>query len=314
MEDTRYGRETWDGKVVEEFTSEEGITDPIGTAYRIAFSYESVKKTIADSFAELLADLRANELTSLVIGTWAEWVGEDDDAVAELVGLLVGASEQLSNLTSLFIGDIESEECEISWIRQGDLSPLFGAFPQLESLGIRGGQRLTLGIPRHKNLRKLVIETGGLPATVVNEITAGELPALEHLELWLGTNNYGWDGAIEDLAPFLEGTQWPKLTYLGLRDSEIADEIAQHIAHAPILHQIKILDLSMGTLSDVGAEALLANRAALAHLEKLDLHYHYLSTDMITRLQGLGITVDASDQQDEYKYGDESYRYIAVGE
>ena len=40
--------------------------------------------------------------------------------------------------------------------------------------------------------------------------------------------------------------------------------------------RLKTLDLSMGVLSDVGAEALLAGQP-LTHLRRLDLHHHFLS-------------------------------------
>ncbi len=39
----------------------------------------------------------------------------------------------------------------------------------------------------------------------------------------------------------------------------IGDDIAQAIAHAPILDRLEVLDLSQGIISDVGAEALLAS-------------------------------------------------------
>jgi hypothetical protein len=315
----RLGRETWNGKPVEEFRPEDGIINPVGISYSISFDWglSGEKRAMADVFAQLVADPRCSELTSLVIGPWAEWVGGGNaggDDIDSLIGLLVGASEQLPSLTSLFIGDIESEQCEISWIQQGDLSPLFGAFPQLESLGIRGGEGLTIGSPSHHNLKKLIIESGGLPVSVVQEVAAADFPALEHLELWLGSSGYGWDGTIDDLAPFLNGEKWPDLKYLGLRNSEIADEIAGHLATAPVLNRIKTLDLSMGNLTDAGVEALLHNRDALSRLEALDLHHHFLSEGMIDRLQELPISVDASDPQEADEYDGEAYRYIAVSE
>ncbi len=43
------------------------------------------------------------------------------------------------------------------------------------------------------SLVALTIESGGLPAAVVREVASAHLPALEHLELWLGEENYGGD-------------------------------------------------------------------------------------------------------------------------
>ena len=85
------------------------------------------------------------------------------------------------------------EESEISWITQTDVGPLFAAFPQMTELWIRGGGGLSLGRPRHERLEKLVVQTGGLPGSVVREVGAAHLPKLEHLELWLGDPGYGRD-------------------------------------------------------------------------------------------------------------------------
>ncbi len=103
------------------------------------------------------------------------------------------------------------------------------------------------------------------------------------------------------------------MEYLGLRDSELADEIAIAIVSAPILERIKVLDLSLGTLSDAGAAALLAS-PAVARLRKLDIHHHYCSPEMVEKLAALPIEVDASDSQEADEDDGEVYRYVAVGE
>jgi len=118
---------------------------------------------------------------------------------------------------------------------------------------------------------------------------------------------------VADLEPLLDGQRFPKLHYLGLRDSDIADEIAAAAASAPILDRIRTLDLSLGTLGDEGAEALLAS-PAVARLAKLDIHHHYCSDAMVARLNGLGVTVDASEQEGPDEYDGEFHRYVAVGE
>lgn len=311
VNDGRYDHKTeWAGKRIVDFDPETGIPEPETTAYRIRMDYEDpAELTIRDKFAELMEDPGSGEITGLVIGAWDQEMWEGGGAINETIAMLAGAADRLPHLTALFIGDIVSEESEISWIGQGDNSPLFAAFPKLEAFGVRGGQGLTLGFPRHPNLKRLVIETGGMRVNILQEILGADLPALEHLELWLGTTGYGWDGTIEAVRPLLNSTKWPNLTHLGLRDSEIADEIAVALAESSLLPQLKTLDLSLGTLGDSGAEALVAN-PTIAKLQKLDIHYHYVSTENVTKLQALGIEVNASEPQDESKYG----RYVAVGE
>ena len=57
-----------------------------------------------------------------------------------------------------------------------------------------------------------------------------------------------------------------------------------------------------------------AETAVIAQLEKLDIHHHYVSPEMVKKLQALGITVDASDPKKADVWDDEVHRYIAVSE
>lgn len=144
-----------------------------------------------------------------------------------------------------------------------------------------------------------------------------QLPELKHLELWLGTDAYGRTCTVEDFGPLLAGQLFPKLHYLGLRDSDLADPLAVVLARAPILELIRTLDLSLGTLSDTGVQALL-DSAALTHLESLDIHHHYCSdameTSLVEAMKAAGVKLDASDNQRHSKYFDAERHYVAVGE
>ena len=118
---------------------------------------------------------------------------------------------------------------------------------------------------------------------------------------------------MEDLTPILEGTRLPRLERLGLRDSDRSDDVAEMIAEAAITQRLRAVDLSLGTLGDEGAEALLAS-PAIKRLAELDLHHHYLSDEMMARLQKLGPRVNLEDQEEPDRDGDEEYRTVAVGE
>lgn len=277
---------------------------------RLALSYNDKEKW-SDLLAAFLETPGSEQAVGLVVGAWApEMFESQGDTTIES---LVAASERLPHLKALFIGDITGEEWEISWIEQSDLSPLFNAFPNLEWFGARGGNNLSLGVPRHEKLKGLVIETGGLSREIVRSISQAQLPALEHLELWLGDDNYGADTEIEDLKPFLNGDLFPNLKYLGLRNTQIADEIAQALIGAPVLGKVRVLDLSLGVLTDTGAQALLDN-PAIAKLEKLDVHHHFCSEEITTKLEALPLEVDVSEREEADEYGDEIYRYVAHGE
>jgi len=301
------------GQPVQDWQPDAGPIDP-SIFYRLSLSYDEAQggEQWSDCLAALLDHPAAAALEGIVVGAWGEMFDEAEEA-ARVVESLVAARDRLPRLRAIFLGDITFEECEISWIQNTDVSPLFDAYPALEHFGVRGANGLRLGALRHEHLRSLIIQCGGLDAAITREVAVAELPALEHLELWLGEANYGRTTAVDDLAPILAGGSFPRLAYLGLRNNEIADAVAAAVAAAPILDRIRILDLSLGTLGDDGAAALLAS-PALARLEKLDIHHHFCSDTMVARLQRLGVEVDASETQEERTYNNEHWRYVAVGE
>jgi len=263
----------------------------------------------------------STEVQALVIGPW--W---DDEytGLRPALELIVADAERFPSLRALFLADVAAEECEISWLQLTDVTPALEAFPLLTEFGVRGGDPVGLGEEplslqpvRHEALRVLRFESGGLPGQVVRSVGACELPRLEHLELWLGVTEYGGDATVADLAPLLAGGRLPALRHLGLQDSELQDEIAAALASAPVVAQLQSLSLSMGTLTDTGAQALLDGQP-LTHLKHLDLHHHYLSKDVADRVRtafgSAGTEVDLSQQQTVHRYRDEEWRYVAVSE
>lgn len=298
------------GKTIEDWN--EGVVISPDICYRISISYEEGEEgqVWTDKFAAFLDDPDSAKITGFVVGMWQDAYENNSSPIVEA---LVAARNRLPNLKALFIGDIEPDECEISWIIQSDLTPLFEAFPKLEYFGSRGGEGLRVGPINHQNLKWLALEAGGLPVEVVREVQASDLPNLEHLELWLGTPSYGGNTSVEDLEPLLSGRIFPNLKYLGLRDSEIADDIAEALATSSVVEHIEVLDLSLGTLTDKGVKTLLTNPAIL-QLQKLDLHHHFCSDELIEQLKALPITVDVSDTQEPEVYNGEEYRYASVRE
>ncbi|WP_434749691.1 STM4015 family protein [Paenibacillus amylolyticus] len=246
----------------------------------------------------LLQDLAANPeaatLESLIIGDWGQAY---ENSPQEFKDTLIELAPSFPALKQLFIGDMESEECEVSWIVQTNLAPILQAFPNLTSFVIQGSSGLELEPLQHSKLEELMIICGGLPKKVLHSIAAAELPELRKLELYLGVEDYGFDGSLEDVLPLIEKGRFPKLEYLGLKNSEIQDEIAKAVVDAPILDQIQVLDLSEGTLSDEGAEALLASEK-VKQLKHLNLSYHFMTDEMMERFNQSGMSVDVSDQQE----------------
>jgi hypothetical protein len=301
--------ESFAGLPVREHDPEAGLDDPAGSAYRLSVEYDD-EEEFMEVLARFLEETAVGEVRGLVIGAW-QW---DDPGASSgpIVEALVAARESLPNLRALFLGDIIAEENEISWIVQSDVTPLFDAFPELEHFRVRGGTSLAIGTLRHEHLKSLIVETGGLDGGVVRGIGSSDLPRLEHLELWLGTDNYGGNVTLDDLRPILLD-RFPVLARLGLRDAEIADEVARAVAEAPVATRLEVLDLSLGNLGDEGALALAAS-PAVAGLKTLDIHHHYVSDEALARLKGLGIEVIADDRQEPYEDDGTMLRFIAVTE
>ncbi|MFF8991242.1 STM4015 family protein [Streptomyces sp. NPDC014983] len=258
---------------------------------------------------------------ALVIGPWWE---DEYSELRPALELILADAARFPALRALFLADVTGEECEISWLQLTDVTPVLEAFPLLEELGVRGGdsqglgeETLSLRPVRHDALRVLRFESGGLPGQVVRAVGACDLPALERLELWLGVQTYGGDATVADLAPILSGGRFPALRRLGLQDSELQDEIAAAVASAPVVAQLESLSLSMGTLTDAGAEALLRGQP-LTHLKRLDLHHHFLGESMTERVEAAigsaGTEVDLSDRLAPHRWRDEEWRYVAVSE
>ncbi|ETT76535.1 hypothetical protein C173_05951 [Paenibacillus sp. FSL R7-277] len=280
------------------------------TAVKLSIDYDGFEegKRMETEIERLSENPEAAGLTSLTIGDWGQAY---ENTSEEAVQALVKHSASFPALRKLFIGDMSYEECEISWINQTDLSPLLPAYPELQSLTAQGGTDLRLSQLQHDKLEELIIITGGLSKAVLADIAASRLPNLRKLELYLGVDNYGFDGGLEDLLPLIEPGKFPNLTYLGLKNSEIQDEIAAALADAPILDQLHTLDMSLGTLSDIGAEALLASERVKG-LKLLNLSHHYMSDEMMLRLKNSGLPVDVSDQQQADD--DDDWRYPSITE
>ena len=64
--------------------------------------------------------------------------------------------------------------------------------------------------------------------------------------------------------PVLAGNVFPHVTRLGLRNAELTDDIARALPASTIASRLVHLDLSMGTMTDAGAAALVAGARAFA--------------------------------------------------
>ncbi len=262
-----------------------------------------------DVAEQIMEHLDANEnclAEGLMIGCWRDaW----ECAPSEIIDVIIQNKTKFPNLKSIYLGDMESEDCEISWICHTDTAALINEL-ELESLTVKGATGLRFDAAKSENLKTLVIVSGGMSSKLLGDIARAELPNLEYLELYLGVEDYGFDGNITDVEPFMQKRNFPKLKYLGLKNSEIQDEICEKIIDSDIIDGLDVLDLSLGTLSDKGAKLILDHINKFSHLKKLDLTYNYISDELVEKLEKAfaSLNVELLISRDDV-YIDEDYEY-----
>jgi len=303
------------GKPVVEYDAGGGVDDT-NVVYRVSTAdYED--ENLEPMFEAFTLESGLENLEALSIGPWGEEAYDSSKPADVAIRLMVEHRGLFPNLKHLMFGDFGYEDCEVSWIINTNVTPLLDAFPNLETFQVRGGQELRFDGLSHLNLKSLIVQTGGLAPYTLEHVLQAKLPSLTHLELWLGIDSYGFEGTADDFRPFVFGTAYPEgklpfngLKYLGLLNSEIADEIAEMLEGAPILEQLEVLDLSKGTMSDEGLRALSMNEA-LSGLKSLNLSRNFLTdTDLADQIRSKGPDVVWGEQ----KSSDDDWRYVDVSE
>jgi uncharacterized protein (TIGR02996 family) len=224
----------------------------------------------------------------------------DELSYTPVVDALLGL--ELPALRSLAIAP---NTYEMSWSHL-DATGLAAAFPALETL-VLGAGNLETGPLDHATLKRFAIRTGGLTQRNLDAVLAARWPELVDLELWFGSSDYGADVfETSDLAPILNGRGLGKLRRLALKNAELTDAICAALVHAPVVAQLTELDLSMGTMSDEGAAALVTNAKRFAHLAKLSVADNALSPNVVTELREVFPNIETGTQKTD--------RYVTVGE
>ncbi len=301
--------DAWFGKLASDdawreafgFTLEQGFFGRI----KLWIDYDHKDTDISKPLAYALAHPSCKFLRQLDLGLPnAEGSGDYAACIKAIV-----KQGELPSLRSLTIGDFEyPEESEISWVVVGNVGKLWEVLPRIETIVLRGAG-IVLGKPASTSLRSLSLQTGGLPRKAAEALAEAELPALEDLSIWFGTTHYGGSCEGRQIPKILANKSFKRLRSLALANADFADDIASELARAKLPRALERLDLSMGTMSDVGGQALLDAAGKLADVE-LRLDGNYLSTAMCTRLrEALPKCVTGKQRR-----GDADARYVAVGE
>ena len=230
-----------------------------------------------------------------------------------IINYLIKNNKNYTEVEYFTIGNAYSEISEISWINQLDYTEFFKAFPNIKGMFIQGSEGLKLGKMNLPKLEILELQGSGLRNEVLEDITNSNLPNLKRLNLYFGVENYGCDVEIEYVKNLLNNTNFEKLEILGLCniDINLFSNVLEVIFESKYSKQIKVLDISKSCSTDKDAEYIIKNIKKLENINYIDLNYNYISNHMVLKLRNLlkrikNVELDFSDNQEPYKYSDES--------
>lgn len=296
------------------------------------FSFGNILNTVGVAY--LIKN--KSQLSSLVKNPQAEYIeavrcekdalnSYNNKSVQDIVDVLVNKNKLLKNLKALFIGEfcqVLYRKYHYSKVDICSIYPLLKAYPSLEVLQIRGrlieedilknnSQILDIRnsngssiLPdkhlKHDKLKTLIVEAARINDKNLTKICNLDLPSLEYFELWLGRGER-YNINLDILAPIFSGKLFPNLLLLAIRGTANTSEIAQAIAKSPILNKLRVLELTDGNLTNVGAIALLKT-PAVNRLHTLDVSGNRINPGMLEQLSQLKCLVRKDSQFNDRYY------------
>lgn len=257
----------------------------------VAFDYlrDSAEFSAASLLASAFCHPSTRLLRQLTVGEPAQR-GRDYGAVLTTI-----AASGPDALRTLSIGELDTYSDWHPDPTLGDASGLWLALPNLEDVTFEG-TGLTLGVIHAPKLRRLAVRSRTFPAEPLRAIARAALPNLESLELWICDADSNSGSTREDLERLLLHPH-PRLAHLALCNASIADEICRWVIRSPIAAELRVLDLSSGTLGDDSAYSLIMARDKFPNLDILDVSENVLSTTACGHLTDVFPKVRCSDQK-----------------
>jgi uncharacterized protein (TIGR02996 family) len=243
-----------------------------------------------DALWDLLRHPSSRFLRELVIGCHS-FGDQNNELIADLL-LRAGPHPPLRLLELADFDQSEIDSIDISRAPIGDLTQLGTCYPLLEDVVLKGFAP-ELGALSLPCARRFALRTSSMTKRTLASITRASWPMLEELELWFGDPERGYGADCEHAdARTMFTIALPKLRALAVRNAMFSDELVADILAWPDSGQLVQLDFALGTLSDDGAAALIAGKAALPKLERLGVFECSLSPAGLAALREAGFAVD----------------------
>ena len=296
---------TYDGNDTDAFTWRFGFIHAAKLSHN-QYGDADFEGSLAEVLETLLRHPSGRFLTELVFGFNND---PNEDPLDDLIGIL--AKKAPATIRKLHFGDfVYPDETEMSWYHVGNLGKVWKAVPQLQTLIVQGGD-FELGTIELPEVTRAEFRTGGLSAASAKAIAKAVWPKIEHLEVWYGDDNYGGTAKVSDIVALLDRRDLLRLTSLGIKNTQFTDELCGVLATGKLLPQLTRLDLSMGVMTDEGAELLAGRKDAFKHLAELDVSRNYLTKAGLAALKGIAKSVVSTEQRET---DDPEYRHPSVGE
>ncbi|MDQ3334283.1 MAG: WGR domain-containing protein [Myxococcota bacterium] len=283
-----------------------------GFIYRVrlshdSYSHESFEGQCAEILEQVFSHPSGRYVVELAFHSNGDPNEDDLQDIIETIG-----KKAPPTIRKITFGDNVDQ---ISWHHTGNLSKMWKAVPNLKTLEIESGD-FDVGKMTAPALERAIFITGGMSKSCGKNIANAVMPKIRHLEVYYGDDNYGGDCTVKEAKPLLDRTDLKDLQYLGLKNSQFANELAKVIAGgAKVVKGLKTLDLSLGTMTDEGANALAAAKDSLKHLEVLDLTRNFLTKDGIKAVKGICPKVLTGEQEQADDDGDgEVHYYVSIAE
>jgi hypothetical protein len=180
----------------------------------------------------------------------------------------------------------------------GHIEPLWRV-PQLRSVRVHGAM-VDPGTIAHPLLERAAFTGTTITAQTLRAIANARWPRIRHLEVGSNRRNAS---ALEGFEILLGRRDLPELTHLGLSDTRSTDDLCRLLVSSPLAAQLRSLDLSFGSMTDLGASTL----SSLPHLETLVVSSNALSPAGVATLQAAFHHVVAGGQQDLDDDDDDDY-------